>query len=272
MKKKICLILSVLMLSALLSGCFCIHRWTEATCEAPKTCSKCGETEGEALGHSWEEATCQHPETCSVCGKTQGQALEHNWQEATTETPKTCSLCGETQGERIITDPRFTTASTAALQGTWVSHFPATGELMGIPDFEGTLMMHFTLILGKDGSAKMTAALDEDLTSLMDYVRKVVLDQLAQQGIDETAADSVIQELYGMSLDAYIRETIGTLGLEALSFSIDMVYYVDGNNICTGSSWDAAMEIEEFRLEDGKLYLTDPAFGEMEFTREVSAA
>ena len=56
------------------------HTWAEATCEAPKTCSVCGETEGEALGHSWVEATCEAPKTCSGCGLTEGEALpDHNY-------------------------------------------------------------------------------------------------------------------------------------------------------------------------------------------------
>ena len=33
----------------------CEHEWTEATCFDPKTCTRCGETEGEALGHKWTD-------------------------------------------------------------------------------------------------------------------------------------------------------------------------------------------------------------------------
>ena len=33
----------------------CDHKWTDATCTEPKTCSSCGETEGEALGHKDED-------------------------------------------------------------------------------------------------------------------------------------------------------------------------------------------------------------------------
>lgn len=33
----------------------CTHEWTDATCTTPKTCSKCGETEGQALGHNYTE-------------------------------------------------------------------------------------------------------------------------------------------------------------------------------------------------------------------------
>ncbi len=79
----------------------CVHDWTGATCTAPKTCSKCGETEGEALGHSFADATCQAPKTCTVCGTTEGEKAEHSWTGATCTTPKTCSKCGETEGDAL---------------------------------------------------------------------------------------------------------------------------------------------------------------------------
>ena len=36
----------------------CDHDWSEATCYLPKTCTKCGITEGEALGHSMINNIC----------------------------------------------------------------------------------------------------------------------------------------------------------------------------------------------------------------------
>ena len=77
------------------------HSWTDATCIAPKTCSACGETEGEALGHSWTDATCTAPKICSVCGVTEGEMLAHSWINASCIAPKTCSACGKTQGEAL---------------------------------------------------------------------------------------------------------------------------------------------------------------------------
>ena len=41
----------------------CKHEWQNATCGAPKTCAKCGATEGETLAHTWAEATCTAPKT-----------------------------------------------------------------------------------------------------------------------------------------------------------------------------------------------------------------
>ena len=77
------------------------HTWTDATCTAPKTCSVCGETEGEALGHTWVDADCDTPKTCSVCSATEGEALGHTWVDADCDTPKTCSVCSATEGEAL---------------------------------------------------------------------------------------------------------------------------------------------------------------------------
>lgn len=35
------------MMTSILTGCGCDHKWQSATCEEPKTCKLCGETEGE---------------------------------------------------------------------------------------------------------------------------------------------------------------------------------------------------------------------------------
>ena len=61
-----------------MSGCGCSHQWEEATCLAPKTCSQCGETEGEVADHTpgeltvaevnTEALTITHNLPCSVCG------------------------------------------------------------------------------------------------------------------------------------------------------------------------------------------------------------
>ena len=68
------------------------------TTEAPtETVSVC-----EANGHTWIDATCETPKTCAVCGETEGEALGHTWVDATYEAPKTCSVCGATEGEALV--------------------------------------------------------------------------------------------------------------------------------------------------------------------------
>lgn len=52
------------------------HKWVDATCTEPKTCSECGATEGDPLGHDWKDATATEPKTCSRCGATEGYSTE----------------------------------------------------------------------------------------------------------------------------------------------------------------------------------------------------
>lgn len=93
--------MSALAVCMMLTGCGHEHTWADATCTAPKTCTECGETEGEVLEHIWVEATCAEPKHCSVCGETEGEALEHTWTEATYQQPATCEVCGATEGEPL---------------------------------------------------------------------------------------------------------------------------------------------------------------------------
>ena len=79
------------------------HNWTPATCTAPKTCSDCGATEGDALGHTegteWKSDADNHWHVCTVAGC--GVVIESSKaahtpdREAATETePVKCSVCG----------------------------------------------------------------------------------------------------------------------------------------------------------------------------------
>lgn len=78
------------------------HNWTPATCIAPKTCSVCGATEGDALGHTegteWKSDADNHWHVCTVAGC--GVVIESSKaahtpdREAATETdPIKCSVC-----------------------------------------------------------------------------------------------------------------------------------------------------------------------------------
>lgn len=94
MRRGFCLLAAVILCLAL-TGCGCEHIWEDATCLVPKTCSLCGETEGDAAGHVWQEADCTTPETCSHCGDVRNGALGHEWLAATCETDEVCTLCHE---------------------------------------------------------------------------------------------------------------------------------------------------------------------------------
>ena len=69
------------------------HEYSEATCTAPKTCTRCFRSEGESLGHNYSQATCTEPKICSRCQANGGSALGHDYSEATCTTPKICNRC-----------------------------------------------------------------------------------------------------------------------------------------------------------------------------------
>lgn len=99
------IIAALLLITVIAASTICRHEWVAATCTTPETCSKCGKTQGEALGHSWMDATCTTPKTCSICGATDGKALGHQDGEwvaestdliaATITSKKYCTVCGK---------------------------------------------------------------------------------------------------------------------------------------------------------------------------------
>lgn len=58
MKKQILKIGLTITIIFCLAGCGHKHTFSDATCTEPKTCTQCGETEGEPLGHTVEIGTC----------------------------------------------------------------------------------------------------------------------------------------------------------------------------------------------------------------------
>lgn len=117
MRKILCLFVSMLFLG--MSACGeCQHEWKEATCTSPKTCEKCGATDGVALSHKWGEASCDEYPVCTVCGTKSGTAVEHQWDKkydsGDVKYDAKCEKCGmkyETYQEKEL--ERTMSASTA---------------------------------------------------------------------------------------------------------------------------------------------------------------
>ena len=123
MKKVLSLIAILCMSLVFFVGCDflsqftktpCEHNWVDATCTEPKTCSECGETDGEPNGHTEETiagkaATCTEAgltegKKCTVCGETTVQqtviaALGHT-EEIIAGTAATCTEAGQTDGKK----------------------------------------------------------------------------------------------------------------------------------------------------------------------------
>lgn len=101
MKKVISIFLAMVLTSTLFTGCGHEHTWQEASCNTPKTCTACNETEGEMLTHKWQYATCATPKKCSVCNTSDGDTLPHTLSEANYQSATICSICSAEVGEPL---------------------------------------------------------------------------------------------------------------------------------------------------------------------------
>lgn len=303
MKRKLLVPVLALLCVFALAGC-CFHsEWSEATCTNPKTCVKCGETEGEALDHSWVDASCTDPKTCALCAAAEGEALGHAWQDATTEAPKTCAACALTEGDRIITDPRFTTASTAGMQGTWVTEasFSPGMKVYDLLDMKrpyyDTYHVQFTMTLANDGTRRISYIVtneEEIVAARVQYHMDYYYEAFAKEKANEAAlelygiskeewvesmieddsfrekADQAILDYYGMSTEDWVKSILEEQELLTVEFDDYIgVYYVEGDQIHTGSSWDAEMTPYTFRVEGDTLSteMTFMGHGPLTFTR-----
>jgi len=101
--RRILLAIAALILLTLLAGCgeqACSHDWSEPTCTAPATCSRCGETEGVPAPHTYPGSICTGTVKCTVC-ETVVLAAGHDWLEADCLVPKVCRRCNTAEGEAL---------------------------------------------------------------------------------------------------------------------------------------------------------------------------
>lgn len=168
-------IATVWMLTAL-AGCGCQHQWEEATCTTPKTCTQCGETEGEALGHTWTDATCTEPSTCTRCGETTGTALGHDVAQWTEETPSTCSEPGTETGFCTRCQQEVTQELPLAEHtlGDWTVKTPATE---GSP---GTRVQTCTICGATVNTEQFTLSPEEVKQQYMDSCQTYSYEEIAR--------------------------------------------------------------------------------------------
>lgn len=292
MKRIFPLLLLILCLITLAS-CGCEHQWQDASCEAPKTCSLCGNTEGEALGHEWadatcdtaktckrchktageplshqwKDATCTAPKICSRCAGTEGEPLGHDWLDATTEEPQTCARCGKTEGERIITDSRFTTAACREVFGSWVTtaEIPADTLEEGLGEYMDSLIYLYYFDFHHDGTMSIRFQIentDELIQALVSFTEDTLYAEMAKEGFNKTDADAAFLDAYGMDIPAYAAASYAGLdsaSLEQILGMIDMsmVYYLEDGSLYMGLNWEQELAPSAYYLENGLLMLED---------------
>lgn len=297
MKRIFATILTAILL-VMLVGCECKHEWVDADCSNPKTCAKCGETEGEklghdwidenctapktcsrcaktkgeALGHDWIDATCDTAKTCARCGEIEGEALGHNWLDATTEDPRTCSLCGLTEGYPLSPNERFDTALCEPLFGTWCTDYAIPGEEFG-DGFEAYLPELSTkMFLSFAANGKCTLELKitgmDDLRSAMNlYTIDLMYAQFELMGLDKAAADEAFMQTYEMTIESYVALAMEDVDMSTIvqDTSDTYVYYIIGDQLYLASTWDEDAEPSAFRI-DADILSIDMSEDGSEFT------
>ncbi len=158
------------------------HKEVKATCEYPglsnyKYCLVCGnvtsgtKTETPATGHTWKPATCQAPKTCSACGLTEGSVESHKY---TTYTLSTNAMCGSNAKETAFCDYGCGGTDTREISGTALAHsytYSASGNTItavcangvNCPDPEGTLTISAPADLYADGTTAKEATVENNL-------------------------------------------------------------------------------------------------------------
>ena len=205
--------LLVVALAPTVLSSICFHDWAEATCTRPETCTKCGDTRGDALGHSLDEgvaveATCTDEGctlyTCSVCGaefeENVVEALGHD--VATWETVKkaTCTSKGEKQGtcKRCGETVSKSVAKEEHTLGSWevVEDYEILPEGLVIPGIEQRkCTVCGEVIKERDYEIELTVSQEnalETAASYLDYTafsKSGLIDQLEYEGYSTEDAE-----------------------------------------------------------------------------------
>lgn len=205
MKKNILLLIASLLICTFLVACGHQHTWLDATCQNPKTCVECGETEGVAANHIWKDATCQTPKTCTECGITEGVAADHTWNDATCEKPKTCTECGITEGTALAHNYGQWGKKEKDSSGQWIRSRSCT--LCGNKQTEQIEGPNIRTDLGSAGSPEGTT-----------IIVSIFANELNTSWNFENEEDRATRNLmlnYMGSATSWLTQQIGTYGAEA---------------------------------------------------------
>lgn len=271
MKTRVLILFMTLGMMIGITGCGHEHQWRKATCERPKTCVTCGETEGKKLKHSWVEATYEEAKHCEECGKTKGEPLKEEVEEieqAETEEMVTEAVTTEVEND-VITE-----SEDKIIQELLIAEKQDLGYvelyLERIFELKSTDMADQFLLVDVDGNdipelaaSHSSGTFSEDNTFLYTvYDNSVVLLECGTSGMDGCSIEfsegnNVIARRYGLVGEEYIYSKLNQGQLEEI-FSTstggmyneevgDTVHYwgINGNGVSKEEYYD---QIADFAM------------------------
>lgn len=75
-----------------------MHNWTDATCDRPRICTRCGRSDGEPLAHEWKSIGDEGLRMCSLCRVFECEIAGHIWKDTVCGPSRICSLCSAADG------------------------------------------------------------------------------------------------------------------------------------------------------------------------------
>jgi hypothetical protein len=225
--KKRLIIIGVIVVVAIalfyyvfVASCIVSHTWTEATCEAPKTCLKCGKTEGETLEHNVQEWETVKEPTCIETGSKVGVCLV-----CRNEVTESVAKSEHTYGEVIVTK-----AATCTASGTQTKKCTVCGNEVNenIPATDHNLVCNKVI---QYASLNTQGNKEYQCTSCGATVN-IAYD------LSDTEKSN-INLVMNNTLNDYPSKTIGTA---FNAFFSDPVWYADGNYVAFkgGCNWQGS--------------------------------
>lgn len=169
----------------------------------------------------------------------------------------------DADGNPVDHSSKFDPEVCAPLFGTWEGELLIDGEMMGLGDTAGLegledlrVKMTFRSTFYTDGRARMEMLVD--MESMRTFVLEVTYATLiADMGLTREEANAEFEAEMGMTIEAYVDLMLGSSELAAMQhMEQEMVYYVEGDQIYAGESWNSYMTPEQFTLEGDTLTLT----------------
>ena len=232
----------------------CSHNWSAATCTAPKTCSKCGETEGKELGHSWGDATCTAPKTCSVCGTTEGKELGHNYVDGA------CTACGAADPDYVKPIEKFDIAFAQIDMGNALGMnfaFPAVEDIDFTGAYAEATMAGSTQTIPAD---KWTTASIGGAGHYVFGYSNIAAKQMADEItiVIYNADGEAISNEYVDSIQSYVMRNVDKKDAESKALMVDMLNYGAAAQVYYGYN---AEDLANAQLSDAQ-----KAYGTAELT------